>query len=132
LILAKDTRRKKPWFDYLHKSNLVLIISVDIVKVEQGIKVVIIVHVCKPDDGPWIEAKIKAPEMFFYRRWSLLMSWKHGNNFSKVHASTFNSWNTIWLVSRETHVKNILFQSISEVKIQQHVDEPQKASWSTY
>jgi hypothetical protein len=60
------------------------------------------------------------------------MSWKHGNNFSKVHASTFNNWNTIWLVSWETHIKNILFQSMSEVKVQPHVDKPPRTSWSTY
>jgi hypothetical protein len=81
----------------------------DVVKTEQGLKIVIIIFVCKPDDGSWVEAKVKAPKVFCYTRWGFLMSREHGDDFSKVHASMFDDWNTIWLVPQETYVENILF-----------------------
>jgi hypothetical protein len=124
LILDKDAGQKNPWFDYFHKVNPILIIFMDVVETEQGLKIVVIILVCEQDDGSWIEAKMKAPKMFCYARWSILMSRKHRNNFSKAHASTFNDRNTILLVSRKMHVKNILFKFISKVKKQPHVDKP--------
>jgi hypothetical protein len=50
LILPKDTRRKKPRFDDFYKSNLVFIILVDIIEVECGLKVGLIIFICKLDD----------------------------------------------------------------------------------
>jgi hypothetical protein len=109
MIFAKDTGWKNPWFDYLHKGNPILIISVDVIKTEQGLKIIVIISICKPDDGSWIKAKINAPKVFCHARWSLLMSRKHRDSFSKVHTSTFDGWSTICLVSRKTYVKDIQF-----------------------
>jgi hypothetical protein len=81
----------------------------DVIKTEQGLKIVIIISVRKPDDGSWVEAKVKAPKVFCYTRCGFLMSRKHGDNFSKVHTSTFDEWNTIWLVPGEMYAENILF-----------------------
>jgi hypothetical protein len=109
LILAKDAGQKNPWFNYLHKGNPILIISMNFVETEQGLKIVIIISVCKPNDGSWVEAKVKTPKVFCYARWDFLISREHGENFSKVHALMFDDWNTIWLVPRETYAENILF-----------------------
>jgi hypothetical protein len=109
LIFTKDTGRKDSWFNYLHKGDHVLIISKDVIKTEQGLKVGIIISVRKPDDGSQVEVKVKAPKVFCYTGWGFLMSRKHGGSFSKVHASTFDDWNTIWLVPGEANVENILF-----------------------
>jgi hypothetical protein len=81
----------------------------DIIKVEQGLKMIIIIFVCKPDDGSRIEAKVNAPKVFCYTRWGFLMSMEHGSSFSKVHTSTFDDWNTIWLVPGEANAENLLF-----------------------
>jgi hypothetical protein len=81
----------------------------DIVEAKQSLKMVVIIPVCKPDNGSWIKTKIKAPKVFCYERWGLLVTRKQGNNFPKVHALTFDYWHTIWLITRETHTENILF-----------------------
>jgi hypothetical protein len=47
--------------------------------------------------------------VFCYTRWGFLMSREHGSNFSKVHTSTFNDRNTIWLVPGEAIAENVLF-----------------------
>jgi hypothetical protein len=81
----------------------------DVIKTEQGLKVVIILSICKLDDGSRVEAKVKTPKVFCYMGWSFLMSREHGGSFSKVHASTSDDWSTIWLVPGKTNVENILF-----------------------
>jgi hypothetical protein len=60
----------------------------DVIKIEQGLKVVIILSICKLDDGSRVEAKVKTPKVFCYMGWIFLMSREHGGSFSKVHAST--------------------------------------------
>jgi hypothetical protein len=83
LILSEDTRREEPWFKNSQKSNSVFIIFMDIIKVECGLKISIIISICKLDDGFWIKAEIKASEVLCYARWSSLVSWEYGNRFSK-------------------------------------------------
>jgi hypothetical protein len=51
LILAKDTRRKKPRFDNFYESKPVFIILVDVIKVECGLEIGLIIFICKPGDG---------------------------------------------------------------------------------
>jgi hypothetical protein len=66
LIFTKGTGRKDSWFNYLHKSDPILSISMDVIKIEQGLKVVIIISIRKPDDGSRVKAKVKAPKVFCY------------------------------------------------------------------
>jgi hypothetical protein len=51
LILSKDTRRKKPGFDDFYEGNPVFIILVDVIKVECGLEMGLIIFICKPDNG---------------------------------------------------------------------------------
>jgi hypothetical protein len=51
LIFSKDTRREEPWLNDFHKGDSVFIIFVDIIKVECGLKIGIIISICKLDDG---------------------------------------------------------------------------------
>jgi hypothetical protein len=51
LILSKDTRRKKPQFDDFYESNDVFIIFVDVIKVECGLEMGLIIFICRPDNG---------------------------------------------------------------------------------
>jgi hypothetical protein len=81
----------------------------DVIKTEQGLKIVIIISTHKQDDGSRVEAKVKAPKVFFYTRWGFLMSREHGGSFSKVHTSTFYDWNIIRLVLGKAYAENILF-----------------------
>jgi hypothetical protein len=81
----------------------------DVIKTEQDLKIIIIISICKPEDGSQVEAKVKDPKVFCYMRWGSLMTREHGGSFSKVHTSTFDDWNTIWLVPWEANAENILF-----------------------
>jgi hypothetical protein len=104
----------------------------DIIKTEQGLKIVIIISVRKPDDGSQVEAKVKAPKVFCYARWGFHMFREHGGSFSKVHTVTFYDWDTTWLIPGESNAENILFQVVLEVEIQPQIDEPPRASRGTY
>jgi hypothetical protein len=132
LILSKNTRGKEPWFDHLHKGSVVFIIFMDVIKVESGLKMGAIISICGPDNGFRTETKAKTPEVLCYTGRSPLMSSENKNSLSKVHASAPRDLDTIWLISWKTHIKNILFQSISEVKIQPHIDKPPRTSRSIY
>jgi hypothetical protein len=95
LIFSKETGWKNPWLNYPHKGNPILVIPMDIFEAKQSLKMVVIIPVCKLDNGSWIKPKIKALELFYYARWGLLVTRKHGNNFPEVHTSTFDDWHTI-------------------------------------
>jgi hypothetical protein len=97
--LFQNTGWKKPWFDHLHKNNPVLIILMDIIKVEYSLKIGVIICICKPDDRLWSEAKIETPEKLCYMGWSFLMSWEGRDCFPKIHASTYHNCNAILLIS---------------------------------
>jgi hypothetical protein len=51
LIFSKDTRRKNPWLNDFHKSNSIFIVPVNIIKVKCGLKMGVIIPICKPNDG---------------------------------------------------------------------------------
>jgi hypothetical protein len=51
LVLSKDTRRKKPRFDDFYKSNPIFIILVDIIKVECGLEMGLIIFIYNADNG---------------------------------------------------------------------------------
>jgi hypothetical protein len=60
---------------------------VNIIKVKCGLKMGVIIPICKPNDGSWVEAEVKASEVFCNTGRSPFVSWKNKNNLSDVHAS---------------------------------------------
>jgi hypothetical protein len=117
LILSKNIRRNKPQFDDFYKNHPIFIILVNIIRAKCGLKVGLIIFICKPNDGIWIDAEIETSEVRSAIWEGVLLCTGKTNSFSKINTSAPHDLDTIWLISWESLGENILLQPISKMKV---------------